>query len=142
MAESSPVGKKMGVMKTYEDDANAMIFSMTPQQRSMLMLKYAEADSEKQQELDAILQRFVKEDHQLLIRFKTELEKESMGKLSKLMSKENVKDGKLASQAMNLEYMKFWYQNSRRYDNQISVIPFRIIDILLPETSETIVRFH
>jgi hypothetical protein len=114
MAESSPISLKKGVMKTYSDDANEMIFSLSAQQRNSLLMRYADADSEKQTLLDSLLQSFVKADHQLLIKFKAELEKESMGKLGKLMNVTKGLDGKLASQSMNLEHMKFWYENSTR----------------------------
>ena len=122
MAESSPISLKKGVMKTYADDANEMIFSLSAPQRNSLLMRYAEADPDKQPLLDTLLQQFVKADHQLLIKFKVELEKESMGKLGKLMNVSKL-DGKLASQSMNLEHMKFWYENSKRAEMQLEDKP-------------------
>lgn len=112
MGESSPIsGKKL--MKSYEDDANEIIFSLTVAQRNSLLLRYAELDSERQNDLDNTLKKFVKLDHQLLIKFKSEVDKESLGKIGKLMSAKGV-DKQLAVTSMNLEHMKFWYENSTR----------------------------
>jgi hypothetical protein len=67
-----------------------MIFSLTAGQRNALIVKYAEAYPETQPELDGVLKKLVKMDHQVMIKYKTELEKESMSKLGKMVSRNHI----------------------------------------------------